>query len=72
MNIPFNFTQRAPEPVEPPASEADPSNDEDRTAQPETGSALGRHKMRRAATGRRGWFGGDESQSIAFYGEYYR
>jgi hypothetical protein len=29
-------------------------------------------QTRRASIGRRRWFGADETQSLAFYGEYYR
>jgi hypothetical protein len=38
----------------------------------EASSALGMRQTRRASTGRRRWFGADETQSLAFYGEYYR
>ncbi len=38
----------------------------------EASSALGMRQTRRASIGRRRWFGADETQSLAFYGEYYR
>ncbi|QDV05173.1 hypothetical protein Poly30_06690 [Planctomycetes bacterium Poly30] len=72
MNHSASNTLRSREQTEPMTLEPERTNGEDRTAQPDDSSTLGQGKQRRATTGRRGWFGGDESQSIAFYGEYYR
>ena len=72
MNHSASSTLRTREPSEPMVSEPEPMNGEDRTAQPETTATLGQGKERRTRSARRGWFGGDERHSIAFYGEYYR
>ena len=72
MNDSNSAQQEGPEGPEAADQESRAAAPEGGLPEGETNSALGKRQMRRATSGRRRWFGADETQSLAFYGEYYR